>query len=117
MRFLFAAIAVAGLAVPFAAAHAKDIQYRQYVTLAVGQSTILKGVRTRCDGATAPSWAEIRGRLPKSKTGRFSDGGAGTVDSKSCKGRVPARAVKFTATKQGRETLVIFNDGTRVTVK
>lgn len=98
-------------------AYAKDFPYHKHATLKVGQSIILKGVRGNCEDTTAPTWARIRGRLPKSKTGKFSDGGAGTVRSDSCGKRVVARGVRFTATTKGRENLVIYNDGSRITVK
>lgn len=117
MRWMLAFATATFLAIGCASADAKDIGYRKYVTLKVGQSAVLKGVRSGCEEKVAPTWNRIRSRLPKSRTGAFSDGGAGTVRSKSCKGRVPARAVRFTAKTPGTETLVIYNDGVRVTVK
>ncbi|AXS41130.1 hypothetical protein D1F64_15270 [Breoghania sp. L-A4] len=88
------------------------------MTLKVGESIVLKGVRNAdCDN-TVPSWDHVRRGLPRSKLGVFSDGGAGTVQSKSCGNkRVGARGVRFKARKTGTEQLSIFSDGVRVTVK
>lgn len=97
--------------------HAGDIAYKPTVTLKVGQSVILKGVRSADCGDMAPSWGHIKGRLPKSKLGSFSDGGTGTVKSGKCGDRVGARGVKFKAIKSGQEQLTIYQDKVRITVK
>ena len=94
-----------------------EFPFRQNVTLKVGQSTILKGVRPRNCDDRAPNWGEVRNRLPRSKTGKYSDGGAGTVASDSCGKQVNARGIKFTATKPGTESLNILNDRVNITVK
>lgn len=99
------------------AAEARDIRYKKTVTLRVGQTTTLKGVRSHNCGDRAPSWSEVRGGLPRSRTGSFSNGGAGTVKSRSCGGRVGARGVRFTAKRPGRERLRIYNDYVRITVR
>jgi hypothetical protein len=96
--------------------HAKDFKYKRSVTLKIGQSVVLKGVRRGC-GKSAPTWAGIKGRLPRSKLGSFSDGGTGTYSSVRCGRKVGARGVKFTAKKAGKEKLVIFLDPFRITVK
>ena len=96
--------------------YAGDIPYNSNVNLKVGQSVVLKGVRAKCDGTKAPSFASLK-KLPKPKTGVLSDGGAGTVDSKRCKGRVPGRAVIFTAKKAGSERLIIYKDEVIIKVR
>ena len=117
MRFFHISLLVTSLFIGSApAAFAESIPYNANVTVKVGKTAILKGVRGNC-GAAAPSWAQISGRLPASTTGRYSDGGTGTVDSSSCGGSTPARAVKFTATKKGSESLTIFNDAVSITVE
>lgn len=107
--------------VPFALsvppAQAVDFKYRSEVSLNVGQSVILKGVRNADCEDKAPDWGHINGRLPKSKLGQFADGGAGSVLSRSCGGKVGARGVKFIAGKPGTETLIIFKDQVSITVK
>lgn len=95
---------------------AQNIPYRPNVTLQVGESIILKGVRGNDCGA-APMWNHIAGRMPRSKLGRLSDGGRGVTDSGSCGKRVPARAVKFTAQRAGSERIVVFDDPISITVK
>ena len=96
---------------------AADFKYKRSVTLKIGQSVILKGVRSRDCGDKAEEWGPIKNRLPKSKLGKFSDGGAGTVSSNSCGGKVGGRGIRFTADKVGKERLVIFSDAVRITVK
>ena len=97
--------------------HARDIPYRSSVSLKVGQSTVLKGVRDRKCGPRAPSWNQVKRKLPRSKIGKFSNGGVGTVDSDFCKGKVAARGVRFTATKAGKQTLSVYGDRTKISVK
>jgi hypothetical protein len=97
-------------------AYAGDIPYNPKVTLKIGQSIILKGVRSSC-GKPADGWSNIAKKLPKSKTGEFSNGGTGTVVSDRCGGPTPGRAVKFTATAKGKERLRIYDDSFSVTVQ
>lgn len=94
---------------------AGDIPYKQEVTLKIGQSAILKGVRGDCDSTRAPRYSDLT-RLPKPKIGKLSNGGAGTVESDSCGGTVPARAIKFTANKAGTERITIYKDRIKITV-
>ena len=112
---IFALVMALGLGLA-SSAYAADIPYRKTVTLNVGQSIILKGVRAECNDTRAPSFASLN-RLPKPKTGVLSDGGAGTLNSNHCKKNVPARAIKFTAKTKGTETIEIYNDKVSITVK
>lgn len=115
---LRAYLALSGLifAVSCGGVSAEGIPYRRNVTLKVGETVVLKGVRGDC-GAPPPSWSQLSSSLPPTALGRFSDGGPGEVSSKSCKGTTPARAVRFTATQKGSETLLIFEDKVSVTVQ
>jgi len=110
----FAAAMIFAFTLP---ADAKDFPYRRNVTLSVGGSTVLKGVRSGDCSDSAPSWSRVSRGLPKSKLGSFSDGGEGTVKSNSCGQRVGARGVRFTAKTKGTERFVIFDDTISVTVK
>lgn len=96
-------------------AAAQNIPYKASVTIAVGKSMVLKGVRGPC-GGPAPSWDQVGAKLPKTTLGRFSDGGVGTVVSRSCNGTTAARGVRFTATAKGAESFVIFDDPISITV-
>lgn len=96
---------------------AKDFPYKRNVTLSVGSSTVLKGVRNGDCSDNPPSWSKVSLRLPKSKLGRFSDAGEGTVKSNSCGQRVGARGVRFTARTKGTERFIVFDDEISVTVK
>jgi len=116
LKALFLSVAV-GSAVVAASAEARDFQYNRNVTLSVGQSVVLKGVRAGDCGSKAPSWGQIERKLPKSKTGSFSNGGSGTVKSNSCGKSVAARGVRFTAKKPGSESLNIYDDRISITVK
>lgn len=95
---------------------AAEIPYNAKPSIKVGQTIVLKGVRSDC-GAAARSFKQIAGYLPSSKLGTFSDGGVGTVQSRSCGGPTPARAVRFTATAKGRESFTIAGDDFTITVK
>jgi len=94
--------------------YAKDIPYNKKVHLKVGQIIVLKGVRSECSAKVAPSFKELS-RLPKPKFGVLLDGGVGTLFSKNCDRKVPARAIKFKATKSGKETISVYDD--RVTIR
>ena len=112
---LFITLAMASMfALPVAA---ENFPYRRDVTLSVGKSAVLKGVRSGDCSDKAPSWSSIAKKLPKSKLGSFSDGGAGTVNSNSCGKRVGARGVKYTAKTKGSEQFVVYDDQISVTVK
>lgn len=118
MRLLSLSIAAALIASFTVPAIARDFPYKRNVSLSVGQSVVLKGVRSgSCSTTKAPSWGDVSGKLPKPKLGTLSDGGAGMVNSTSCNGRTAARGVKFTAKKTGSERFVVFDDTISVTVK
>lgn len=115
-------ISAAFLLTPATSSLAKDIPYHRSVTLKVGQTIVLKGVRSSNCGTEAPSWQTISKKLPASKLGSYSDGGAGTVKSNHCFNTygihyVPARGVRFTAKTRGTEKLKIFLDPVSITVK
>lgn len=117
MRLVFAiggAVLMGLFSVP---ASAQNIPFNQSVSMKVGQTTVIHGVRGRSCTDPAPSWAEARATLPASSLGTFSDGGVGTRGSRSCGGSVPARAVRFKATKKGSEVVTIQGDSISVTVQ
>ena len=97
---------------------AQTISYSPNVTLKVGQTTVIHGIRggSGCSDP-APDWATASATLPASTLGTFSDGGVGTRGSRSCGAVVPARAVRFKATKKGSEALNIQGDAITVTVQ
>ncbi|WP_146048513.1 hypothetical protein [Roseibium marinum] len=118
MKYLFCVFSIVLImTVNIQGAFSKDFRYHKSVSLNVGQSLVLKGVRSRDCDDKAPSWSHIKKRLPSSSTGKFSDGGAGTVKSSSCGGRVGARGILFTAEKLGKEQLSIFGDDVRISVR
>lgn len=84
-------------------------------SLRVGQHKIVGSVRHR-NCTSAPTWAEIRRRLPAARFGRLSNGGTGKRASKACKKKVRTRLVRYTATKRGKERLIIFGDPATITV-
>ena len=100
----------------FSYAGAQRIPYKRYVTLSVGQSTVIHGARGAC-GEAPPDWEEVIRGLPLSLIGSYSDGGLGVRRSRSCGGPTPARAVKFTAEKAGSEQIVLYGDPINITVK
>lgn len=114
----FVCASLVSMAVMFStSAFAAEFKYRKSVTLKVGQSIILKGIRSADCSRAAPSWGQVRHHIPRSKLGTFSNGGAGTTKSRSCDGTVGARGVKFTAKNAGSERLVVADDPIRIRVK
>lgn len=97
------------------AAFAQDnvIEYRERVTLSVGQSAVIHGIRGEC--GQAPVKSEIE--LPAIKTGTLSLGKDGRRQSRSCGGPTPAIEVIFTATTKGRESFEVEGDKISVRVK
>lgn len=107
------------IALPIATslANAQEIPYQKNLSLKVGESAIIYGVRGWQCGQSAPSWEEIAKQLPTVSTGRFSDGGLGTRQSRGCGGPTPARAIQYTATATGNEQLILFTDPVNIEVK
>lgn len=73
------------------------------VELTVGETRHITAYRGNACNAPAPSFAEIKGRLPKSSIVRYSDGGLSSRVSNDCKKRVPTRAVNGTGIAAGTE--------------
>lgn len=96
---------------------AANFKYRKRVTLSVGKSIVLKGVRSYNCGRKGSSWKRIRRGLPRSRLGVFVDGGSGTTISRRCGGKVGARGVRFIAKRPGKETLTIYKDRVSITVR
>lgn len=98
-------------------AQANDFHYHRSVTLKVGESDVIYGIRRSDCGDTAPAWDSVQARLPHSSLGAFSDGGEGTVRSKRCDAIVGARGIRFTGQKTGSETITLFGDPVKITVQ
>lgn len=94
---------------------AQNIPFSPNVSVRVGQSVVLKGVRGSECGKPALAFRQLS-QLPKSSLGSLSDGGVGTTQSRACGGATPARAIKFTAQKVGSEQLTIYDDVINITV-
>lgn len=84
-------------------------EYVRNVSARIGDSMIIHGARGNECGP-APSWEEAMPLLPEMVTGTLSDGGVGTRVSRQCGGRVPARAIVFTATAAGTEQISLYGD-------
>jgi hypothetical protein len=116
MRALWMATAVLAFglsAFPFTAMAETTIKYRKSVTLQVGQSIVVHGIRGEC--GENPDLAEIV--LPKPKTGELSLGKFGVRQSNRCNGKTPAVEVIFTAKTAGREKFEGEGDDITVRVK
>jgi hypothetical protein len=109
---LLASAFAAGLISSSAAA--QNIPFNPTVSVQVGQSVVLKGVRGEC-GQAAPAFKQLN-RLPKSSLGSLSDGGTGTAASRACGRPTPVRAIRFTARKAGSEQITIYDDAITITV-
>jgi hypothetical protein len=121
---IVSALAVGGLLVAIAAARADSPQWTlpQTVSVAVGQSAPIYAKRADTCGAPAPTFAEIKARLPKTALGTFSDAGVVQRMSGSCTPDkravwVEARGITFTAAKPGSEILRFFGDSVSLSVR
>lgn len=94
----------------------QEIPYQAKVSLEVGQSALIHGARGEC-GQNAPGWEKVAPSLPTLSTGKFSDGGLGTRNSRKCGGPTPARAVRFTATTPGTEQIQLYGNPIRIEVR
>lgn len=95
-----------------------EIPYRSAITLKVGESANIHGMRARCGETRPPSWRRFRDSRHyfESSLGTFSDGGIGWRESVRCHGRVPARLIRFTATTPGSRTMWLFGNPIRIRV-
>jgi len=115
---LAAAIAIA------ASARADQPQWTlpQTVSVAVGQTAPIYAKRADTCGNPAPTFDEIRNRLPRTALGTFSDAGVVQRMSGSCTPDkravwVEARGIAFTAAKPGSEILRFFGDSVSLSVR
>lgn len=83
--------------------------YVRNISVKVGESAIIHGARGNECGP-APSWESAKLLLPELVTGTLTDGGVGTRVSRQCGGRIPARAILFTATQPGVEHTSLYGD-------
>lgn len=90
--------------------------YVRNVSAKVGDALIIHGARGRNCGQ-APDWENAKKQLPELETGVLSDGDIGTRFSRQCGGRVPARAILFTATTPGIEQIALYGDPITITVR
>ena len=93
-----------------------SIRHKMFVSLNVGESAVIHGIRGDC-GQQPPEWNHIFPGLPKLATGDLSDGGPGVRFSRACGGNTPARAITFTARRPGKEQVTLFSDTTVIEVK
>ncbi len=84
-------------------------EYVRNVSVKVGETAIIHGARGN-DCGPAPSWESAELLLPELVTGTLTDGGVGTRVSRQCGGRIPARAILFTATTAGTEQISLYGD-------
>jgi hypothetical protein len=110
---LLAAVAVSLALLPLAASAETTIKYRKSVSVQVGQSIVVHGIRGEC--GAEPNLSSVT--LPKLETGELSLGKMGERTSNRCGGMTPAVEVIFTATKAGREKFEIEGDPISVRVK
>ncbi|AZL57804.1 hypothetical protein EI545_02475 [Tabrizicola piscis] len=110
---LAALVGFALSAMPIAALADTEIDYRERVTLKVGQSVVVYGFRGDC--GKLPTSDQID--LPVLKTGKLSVGKPGKRVSKRCNGMTPAVQIIFTAETEGREKFELQGDDISVRVR
>lgn len=87
------------------------------VEMQVGQTRHITAYRANGCGASAPSFAAIEGRLPKSSVVKYSDGGLSSRVSRDCGKRVPTRAVNGTGIAPGTEGHMYQSGSVAIVVK
>ncbi|MDP2740777.1 MAG: hypothetical protein Q8O82_19220 [Pseudorhodobacter sp.] len=117
MTRLFNRLAATGLAIALCAAPVFSqsnnvIEWVPSLTLKVGQSAVVHGVRGKC--GAMPSSKKLKTRY--FRTGKLTYGKPGMRQSATCGGLTPAVEAVFVATKPGAERFEISNDIIRVTV-
>ena len=100
---------------PVAGVAGVQAEYVRNVSVQVGDAVIIHGARGN-DCGVAPSWESARPLLPELVTGTLSDGGLGTRFSRACGGRIPARAILFTARVPGTEQTSLYGDEIHIRV-
>ncbi|MCC0020216.1 MAG: hypothetical protein H6888_03975 [Nitratireductor sp.] len=113
MRILILALSLA-IASP---ALAEMIPYNPRISMKVGQTVVLKGIRSACDGNRAPNFHALSSRFPRIVLGKFKDGGTGTMESRNCGKEVPARKILFTATKKGHAKFNLYQDEFDISIR
>lgn len=101
---------------PAATFEGVQAEYVRNVSVKVGDAVIIHGARGNECGP-APSWESAKVLLPTLVTGTLTDGGVGTRLSRQCGGRVPARAILFTATEVGTELISLYGDDIHIRVE
>lgn len=86
-----------------------EAEYVRNISVQVGEAVIIHGARGN-DCGDAPSWESAKELLPELVTGTLTDGGVGTRYSRQCGGRIPARAILFTAKTPGTEQTSLYGD-------
>ncbi len=104
---------IAALAAPVFAQSGNEIDYRERVTVNVGESVVVHSIRGEC--GQLPTSGDLG--LPALTTGTLSIGKEGFRNSRSCNGDTPAVEVIFTATAPGRERFEIDGDPVSVRVR
>ncbi len=87
------------------------------VEMRVGQTKHITAYRADKCGAGAPTFNQIKSRLPRSSIVEYSDGGTSSRVSDQCKTRVPTRAVNGKAVKTGKETRRYQSGSVTIVVK
>lgn len=98
---------------------APAVNYQRQVSLAVGESVVVHGLRGDCGSLpTSAQIAEATSDLnAKTSLGRFSFGSQGVRRSGSCGGQTPVLQTIFTATMAGQETVSVHGDPVEIIVR
>lgn len=95
-----------------AAEEGGKIPFVEKLTIKVGQSAVIHGIRGDC--GQLPPASKLKPK--KLKTGTLTYGKTGIRNSRSCGGPTPAVEVIFTATKPGKERFKVEGDSMQVIV-
>jgi hypothetical protein len=88
------------------------------ITLKIGQSVPLYGMRTKDCAAESPAYDRAITAMPAAKFVSYSDGGTGKRKSKACADKdIGIRIIKITGSSAGSETLTVGTDKFNIVVK
>jgi len=118
ISLVIAAAAVFLSATAAFADNSNKVPYRKNVSVKVGQSIVIHGLRGECGMLPKESAVTaMEKRYRDIKVGKITAGKKGVRNSASCGGRTPVVEAIFTAQQKGRVKIDLFGDIISIRVK
>ena len=98
--------------------NSNKVPYRDKVTVKVGQSVVVHGLRGKCGALpTKSDVSKMQKQYGNVQVGKIVAGKQGVRNSKSCGGATPVIEAVFVAQSKGRVAFELFGDPISITVK